>query len=407
MNQPYYQNGAARSSKLPSTHLCEFFSKPVIAVIGILGITCSAVAVLIRIIFLSIYLKLLDCLNYSTAAIDKDFSDSIKTLTSSFSVIITSFSVIAIVFTIAFSLFKFIPYIVIYSQSKKGKRPIGAVTVLQVASVLSLISSCNIAIIMLIMICILIALTGIAFAGVSAPYYDASIPPVSIVIIILILMIIILAAAVTFMLIYSICQVRLAFSAKKILKDQSATIKGAKFLGVYNIIAAIINTLYLLSLITSYITILTAQNSDLYDLFSFSIASSATYPFNSIDGFFAALIIVQFSYVVISVALCITYAKAALGIKKHMDAFDGIIPVAYPYGYGANYAAGFNNSGYNNYNNNQNYNNGEHPNAYNDNQTYCQNNCNSENGYASSNNGCNDNKYDELQNNPYSNDNNN
>lgn len=419
MNQPYYQSGTVQSSKLPSTHLCEFLSKPVIAVIGIFGIAYSVFAVLTGIIASGFFSKILDWAYYSSPAMRGDDTfDTMKAFLSSYLIII-------MIVAALLSLVEFIPYLVIYSQSRKGKRPNGAVTVLQVLSILSLVSACQTALLLLFLIFmfILMAATPAFWDGFSS---GASADGMAFV---LILWIAILAIVCTITLIYAICKVRLAFSVKKCLKDQGTEIKGAKFLGVYNIILAVFQILSIASAIVSIIVLLTVPFTE---LLGSAADQSAIYLFNSIKGQIAALAVVEIGSTAITAALYIAYAKAAFGIKKHMDAFDGMLPTASPYGYGANYAAaGFNNNGYNNYNgyNGQNYNNSSYENT-NNNQGYYQNgytNTNNnqsygnENGYSNSNqgyggeNGYNpnynnyntgNNNYDESQNNPYSSDNN-
>lgn len=334
--QPYSGYGQTTLAS-PSSHLCGFLKKPVIFVIGLFS-TVSALLALVGEIFITdVYSTLFNSISpYTKPGVERTTFEFIKNFFSTY--IIVVFSVTTIL-----ALLAAIPYLIMYFRSRGGKNPTGAVTVLQVASIINLVGACFLVLIALLYV-FFIAVSASTLSAVqrSSSLYGSSTAPGTIALIPMTIVIVISAILAALNLTYAIGYVRLAFSAKNILKDQSSTLKNAGLIGVFNVITASLSIIgTIISIIMTISLIVTP-----------SVAyATARYGSTTIDmlpeviGSLTTAMILCSAASVFSCVVMISKAVAAFGAKRHMNSFIGMPQTPQS-------PTSYYNDGYTNYDNN-------------------------------------------------------
>lgn len=381
MNQFYNQGYSQQPLNSPSAHLREYLKRPIIFALGAFSLTSLLISIITLVI---------------TQFFPTYFQASL-TVTVNGSASQTG-TIIAYVILFLFSLLSPIAFIMMYCMAKKNKNPRPAVTILQVTSIISLVFTSIFILLyticMIVMFCAKDYMTSQLFIN-DYYYYNSSGMAFDTLYTMMCVLFVVLEIALIFGLVYNICQVRLAFSVKSILNDRSTKINGATYIGVINIIMAVMLGIsfifFSISLIALFATI------------SYVPTTHTT-----------ATIIVMILLVItmlISIIYAIMTAVAAFGVKSHMNRFNGYFNTPQtPTGY---YNDGFsnydntsfnpyqnngysnNNTGYNPYQNNDysNNNTGYNPyqgnsadNGYTNNSTYYNNgDSNSYNSYSDNN----------------------
>ena len=319
----------------PSSHLCQFLKKPVIFVIG-LSSTVSVLLTLIgEIILYGLIGTLFDALApYITSSSEIAAYQFFKNFLSTYVIVILTISTVL-------ALLSSIPYLIMYFRSKGGKKPTGSVTVLQVVSIISLIGACFLVLMALLYI-IIFATSASMLSAVSSSsgMYGSTTTSGAVAFIPLMIVIIMLSVLAAINLAYAINYVRLAFSAKSILRDESSKLKGAGFIGVINVISAVFQILGTISSIIMVISVLASPSTAF---------ATARYGSTTIDMLRALINHITVSPIILCAAsvlnciVIISKAVAAFGAKRHMSYYHGPTQTT---------PTNYYNDGYSNYDNN-------------------------------------------------------
>lgn len=319
----------------PSSHLCQFLKKPVIFVIG-LSSTVSVLLTLIgEIILYGLIGTLFDSLSpYISSSSEIAAYQFFKNFLSTYFIVILTISTVL-------ALLSSIPYLIMYFRSKGGKKPTGSVTVLQVVSIISLVGACFLVLMALLYI-IIFATSASMLSAVSSSsgMYGSTTTSGAVAFIPLMIVIIMLSVLAAINLAYAINYVRLAFSAKSILRDESSKLKGAGFIGVINVISAVFQILGTISSIIMVISVLASPSTAF---------ATARYGSTTIDmlpeiiNTLTASLIILCAASVLNCIVIISKAVAAFGAKRHMSYYHGPTQTT---------PTNYYNDGYSNYDNN-------------------------------------------------------
>lgn len=280
----FYQSSSQVIAQSPAEHLKNYLQKKVILTIGIISI--------IQLLFSSVLTVFTNYLSTSAA--------------SQSSVI----QYILLALTIIPSLIYSLSYIIIYIQAKKGKNPMGAVTALQVLSVIALVVS-SLAL-FLFTLCFILIFMGIGIFSTGYSHISGDVA-YNISMTLLLVVFCILELLLLAFLFYYIALVRLAFSAKGILTGRSDKVKGATAVGVYNIIFCIFACFATLIMLIGFIATLIGNEG----FITISVNNRAVTGANAI--LIAGLMLIM---LIVGVVTFIIKAKAAFGLKRHMNAFS-------------------------------------------------------------------------------------
>lgn len=290
---PFYQTTPQVMSPSPTEHLKKYLQKPLIMTIGVLSIFQMLISATFSIL-----------LSYlSTSPLYSSYTTQAAAAQNA----VIQYASIAI--TVIFSLLYSFSYVIMYSQAKKGKSPTGAVTALQVLSVISLVF--YIILLILFTLAVVIIFAGIGFASTSLfrTYGDAVYNISMSIVLVLVSVIEVILIALLF---YPIALVRLSFSVKGILTGRSDTVKGASAVGVYNVIFCVFACIATLIILIGFLATLTEGRN----IISISING------RSLTGTDAILMLgIMLIMLVFSVVTFIIKARAAFGLKRHMNTF--------------------------------------------------------------------------------------
>lgn len=334
--QPYGGYGQTTLAS-PSSHLCGFLKKPVIFVIGLFS-TLSALLALVGEIFITgLFSKLFNSITpYIKSGSEKTAFEFMKNFFSTYIIVVFSISTIM-------ALLGAIPYLIMYFRSKGGKKPTGAVTVLQVVSVINLIGACFLVLFALLYVFIIAGSASmLSSVASSSGLYGSSTASGTAAIIPMIIVVIMMAVLAALNLTYAIGYVRLTFSAKSILKDQSSKLKNAGLIGVFNVISAVFSVISTVMSIIMAISLIVTPSAAF---------ATARYGSTTIDmlpeviGTLTAAMILFSAGNVFNCVVLISKAVAAFGAKRHMNSFIGM-PQA------PQSPTSYYNDGYSNYDNN-------------------------------------------------------
>lgn len=299
----------------PSSHICQFLKKPVIFVIGLFSTVSVLLTLIGEIILYCLIGKLFDSLSpYISSSSEIAAYQFFKNFLSTYVIVILTISTVL-------ALLSSIPYLIMYFRSKGGKKPTGSVTVLQVVSIISLIGACFLVLMALLYI-IIFATSASMLSAVSSSsgMYGSTTTSGAVAFIPLMIVIIMLSVIAAINLAYAINYVRLAFSAKSILRDESSKLKGASFIGVINVISAVFQILGTISSIIMVISILASPST------AFATAKYGSTTIDMLPEIINALIASMIILCIASVLNCIVIiskAVAAFGAKRHMSYYHG------------------------------------------------------------------------------------
>ncbi|MCQ4022031.1 MULTISPECIES: hypothetical protein [unclassified Ruminococcus] len=339
-NQAY--GGYAQTSSSPSAHLCEFLKKPIIFVIGLFSSTSALLVLIGGIIISSIIGTLFDSLKNYAYMSDPNERIGFNFIGS----FLQTYIIALVVISVALTLLGAIPYIIMYFRSRGGKKPTGAVTILQVVSIINLIGACFATLSVFMNLTLLTSFSSM-FSDISrySSVPDTAQAAADIASVTMIIYSIVMAVYVGLNLAYTINKVRLAFSAKGILKDRESKLKGISFVGVMNVITAIFEVISTISVI--FITIMIICNPDI-------ASATANYHGTSVNiqtDIISSLIAVLIVFCVASALECVTTiskAIASFGAKRHMSTLP---PMQTPTNYYNDGYSNFDNNSFNPYQN--------------------------------------------------------